>query len=121
MNDALGGKNLPALRHRAEPCRAIQRRAAVTAVGRDRLATVEPHTDAEREWLNILTRRAESPLQRHGGADRLPGPAKHAQRLIPAQLKQLALELGHRLGTRSANRPASADAASSPCSCVKRV
>jgi len=65
----------------------------------------------------LLTRRhREVPLELDGRPQGLPRPAERRQRLIAPQFEALALILGHRARTKSANRPASADAASSPCS-----
>ena len=65
----------------------------------------------------LLTRRhREVPLELDLTPARPAAPAERRQRLIAPQFEALALIPGTVARTKSANRPASADAASSPCS-----
>ena len=105
IDNGLAGQNLARGRDRAQPRGQVQRPAPIAALGRHRLAGIQPYPDAHREDGSVLARRrAEPPLKLHRRPQRLPRRPEHAQGLIAAQLQELARKLrnraSHDLGER---------------------
>ena len=72
MHHLLAGQDLAGAGLCAQPCRQVQRAAAVAALDRQRLAGIEPDADPQRKPRAIVGRLPEAGLQLDGGAQRLP-------------------------------------------------
>ncbi len=95
----LGQEHLAPVGTSAEPGGDVERRSAEGAVGkRDGLTGVDSDPDRERKVGLGQRLLLEQRLEVDRGADRLPRGREHRQRLVAAQLDQLAAVCLHLLG-----------------------
>ncbi len=92
MNDSITRENLTWRGDRAKPRREVERTAAVPAFGQwHRLAGVEPDADAERKRRSAICQLAATALDLDRRADSLTGGGENDERLVSAQLDQVAV------------------------------
>jgi hypothetical protein len=91
VHDLAAREDLRRPRDRAQPRREVQRAAAEPVTDRDGFTGVEPDPDGERP-RRIGDRLVHEPaLKLDRRADRLPGRAEDGERLVTAELDELAL------------------------------
>ncbi len=122
MRDRRAREDLRRAGDPAEPRRQVERAAAITTLDGHRLPRVQPDPDREGQRRIRDGLVDEPPLELDRRADRLPRRVEDRERLVAAELDDgAAAGLDAFRARPSANLPASAAAASSPCSCVKTV